>query len=660
MRNQLIALVTLVTVALAQNEPFRPQFHFTPEKNWMNDPNGMVFYDGEWHLFYQYNPAGNTWGHMSWGHAVSKDLVRWEHLPLALAEENEVMIFSGSAVVDWKNTSGFGKDGQPPLVAIYTGHYTKKPLQNQHVAYSNDRGRTWTKFSGNPVLDVKMADFRDPKVFWHEPTSRWVMVVALATEKKVHFYASPDLKEWKYVGEFGPAGATGGLWECPDLFPLPVGGGGTKWVLIVNINPGGPAGGSACQYFTGDFDGTRFVVDALPPALAEFVPPGKVFADFENGYAGWTAEGEAFGTTPATGMLPGQQPVAGFRGRGFVNSFRGGDRAQGTLTSPLFDINTSHISFLIGGGAHADTRVDLRVDGQVVRTAKGREREQLAWQSWDVRNLRGQRADIQVVDRHTGGWGHINLDHILLADEPARPAADTALWADFGADYYAAVSWSDVPKDDGRRVWLGWMSNWQYAEKVPTHPWRSAMSVPRELALRRTPEGLRLVQQPVAEMLKLRETKPRRFPGGTFAAAAAWLQSHNSLPPLLDVELTFSGLTAESAFTLQLHTGPEEATALVFDGARERLTVDRTRSGRTNFHRAFPARHDAPLRVTDGRVTLRLLLDTSSLEVFAQNGETVLTELIFPTAASRSLSLRNDGEAPRVGSIAIHALKPLQ
>ncbi len=492
-----LGMMICAAAALAQNEPFRPQFHFTPEKNWMNDPNGMVFYEGEWHLFYQYNPAGNTWGHMSWGHAVSKDLVRWEHLPLALAEENDVMIFSGSAVVDWKNTSGFGKDGQPPLVAIYTGHYTKKPLQNQQIAYSNDRGRTWTKFSGNPVLDVKMADFRDPKVFWHEPTSRWVMTVALAKESKVHFYSSPDLKQWKYVGEFGGVGAMGGLWECPDLFPLAVEGGGTKWVLIVNINPGGPAGGSGCQYFVGEFDGARFKAD------------------------------------------------------------------------------------------------------------------------------------------HTA-----------------------TLWADHGADFYAAVSWSDVPQSDGRRVWLGWMSNWQYAEKVPTHPWRSAMSVPRELMLRRTPDGLRLVQKPVAEMLKLRETPARQFPGGTFAAAAEWLQGQRNLPSLLDVELTFTGMSAKSVFMLQLQTGPDEATDVLLDGARERLTVDRTRSGKTNFHRAFPARHEAPLRATDGRVTLRLLVDTSSLEVFAQNGETVLTELIFPAAAPRSLSLRNDGEAPRVGSIAIHALKP--
>src|SRR6185437_4646141 len=224
-------------------ELFRPRYHFTPEVNWMNDPNGMVFYEGEYHLFYQYNPLGNTWGHMSWGHAVSRDLVRWEPLPLALAEEDGVMIFSGSAVVDWQNTTGFGESDKPPLVAIYTGH--RPGRQDQRLAYSNDRGRTWTKFAGNPVLDLKMADFRDPKVFWHEPSARWVMTAALAAEQKVHFYASPDLKQWKYVGEFGPAAATDGLWECPDLFPLTVDGGGTvKWVLIVNVNPGGPTGGS--------------------------------------------------------------------------------------------------------------------------------------------------------------------------------------------------------------------------------------------------------------------------------------------------------------------------------------------------------------------------------------------------------------------------------
>src|SRR5688572_15851638 len=249
-------------------ERWRPQFHFTPATNWMNDPNGMVFYDGEYHLFYQFNPFGDKWGHMSWGHAVSCDLVRWEHLPIALLEEDGVMIFSGSAVVDWKNTSGFGKNGKPPLIAIYTGHSTKKPLQNQHIAYSNDPGRTWTKFSGNPVLDIGEKDFRDPKVFWHEPAQRWVMVVAWPVQRKARFYSSPDLKHRTHLSDFGPAGSTTGIWECPDLFPLRVEKNNIanrksqirneRWALIVNVGSGAPAGGSGCQYFVGEFDGNQF------------------------------------------------------------------------------------------------------------------------------------------------------------------------------------------------------------------------------------------------------------------------------------------------------------------------------------------------------------------------------------------------------------------
>ncbi|MEO7318650.1 MAG: glycoside hydrolase family 32 protein [Chthoniobacteraceae bacterium] len=494
MNRHILTLLALAATAFAQGEPFRPQVHFTPEKNWMNDPNGMVFFEGEWHLFYQYNPHGDKWGHMSWGHSVSRDLVRWEHLPLALAEEDGVMIFSGSAVVDWKNTSGFGKDGQPPLVAIYTGH--REGRQDQRLAFSNDRGRAWTKFAGNPVLDVKMADFRDPKVFWHEATARWVMTVALSTEKKVHFYKSENLKQWKYAGEFGGAGATNGLWECLDLFPLAIEGGGTKWVLIVNINPDGPAGGSGCQYFVGDFDGAHFKA--------------------EN---------------------------------------------------------------------------------------------------------------------------------------------DATRWADYGADFYAGVSWSDVPKTDGRRVWLGWMSNWLYAQDVPTSPWRSAMTVPRELALRRTPDGLRLVQKPVAEFEKLREPDPRKFPGGTSAAAAKWLAAQANLPMLLDIEISFTGMTPKTSFALRLHTAKDEHTTIALDAARSLLAVDRTHSGRTNFHREFSARHEAPLRIADGRCTVRMLVDTSSLEVFAQNGETVLTDLIFPAAGPRSLSITTDGDEPGVSGITIHALK---
>ena len=251
-------------------DPFRPEWHFTSERNWLNDPNGLVYLNGTYHLFYQHNPFGPEWGNMSWGHATSRDLLRWEEQPVAIPCDEREAIFSGSAVFDEHNTSGLGSAGTPPLVAIYTSaHSGASPLagrQAQSLAYSLDEGTTWTKYSGNPVLDRASADFRDPKVFWYDggAGSYWVMVAVEAVERQVVLYKSADLKNWEYLSTFGPANATGGVWECPDLFELPVDGNpaDSRWVLIVNINPGGIAGGSAGQYFLGEFDGVAFRSDS--------------------------------------------------------------------------------------------------------------------------------------------------------------------------------------------------------------------------------------------------------------------------------------------------------------------------------------------------------------------------------------------------------------
>ena len=234
-----------------------PAFHFAPARNWMNDPNGLVYYEGEYHLFYQYNPHGDRWGHMSWGHAVSRDLITWTELPVALPE-TDIMAFSGSAVIDWTNSSGFGRNGKPPMVAFYTGFDPKTKNQSQYVAYSNDRGRTFTRHG--KVLDIGSTEFRDPKIFWHAPTRRWVMLVVRAVENKLSIYTSTDLKAWTHASDFGPAGARGKNWECPDLFELPIKGGApgeTRWVLGINLGDNGVAGGSGGQYFVGDFDGRR-------------------------------------------------------------------------------------------------------------------------------------------------------------------------------------------------------------------------------------------------------------------------------------------------------------------------------------------------------------------------------------------------------------------
>jgi len=644
-------------------EPWRPRFHFTPERNWMNDPNGLVFYDGEFHLFYQFNPFGDKWGHMSWGHAVSPDLVHWKHLPVALAEENGVMIFSGSAVVDWKNTSGFGRDRKPPLVAIYTGHYTQKPLQNQNIAFSADRGRTWTKFSGNPVLDIGERDFRDPKVFWHEPTRRWVMVVAWPVHRRVRFYSSPNLKEWTHLSDFGPAGSTKGVWECPDMFPLRAEPGSkqSRWVLIVNVSSGAPAGGSGCQYFVGDFDGTRFALDETYPKPApESVPEDRLIADFEgDDYGTWNPTGDAFGKSPARGTLANQQAVSGFRGRGLVNSYLGGDAAQGALTSPGFEISRDYLCFLIGGGNHAGkTCMNLLVDGRVVRTATGDNNEALSWKSWDVRELRGRKAALEIVDHESGGWGHINVDHILLADTQARSATEPALWADYGRDFYAAVSWSDVPKRDGRRLWIGWMNNWEYAQDVPASPWRSAMSLPRELILRETPDGLRMTQQPARELRKLRR-RHQGLRGASLSDANAWLQKRGEFGESFEMLVEFEPAGGGPAFGIVLRTAPGEETRVGCNPANGVIALDGKRSGRTDFHPKFSGVHEAPLRLLDGRVRLHLFVDASSVEVFANDGEQVMTDLIFPSVSPRRVELFGPGDQrrPHVKSLDVWEMK---
>jgi fructan beta-fructosidase len=233
-------------------EQYRPQFHFSPAVNWCNDPNGLVYNNGTYHLFYQHNPFGNQWGHMTWGHATSKDLIHWKHLPIAIPEEKDTMIFSGTCVVDKNNTSGFGKEGKIPMVAVYTAHI-ENVNQSQHIAYSLDDGITWTKYNHNPVLDLHKKDFRDPKIFWHEQKKYWVMALMLPVEHIVQFYSSPNLKDWKHLSNFGPVGDTSGVWECPDLTQVPVEGmpGKKKWLLQMSMN-------ASMQYFVGEFDGVQF------------------------------------------------------------------------------------------------------------------------------------------------------------------------------------------------------------------------------------------------------------------------------------------------------------------------------------------------------------------------------------------------------------------
>jgi len=260
-------VLALADAQTSYQEHYRPQVHFSPREHWTNDPNGLVYSHGEYHLFFQFNPFGDEWGHMSWGHAVSLDLLHWRELPVAIPELGNEMVFTGSVVVDRKNTSGFCARGPECLVAIYTGHRTGsgEVRQTQNLAYSLDDGRTWTRYAQNPVLDLHMADFRDPSVSWDEEERHWLMAVSLPKEHKVRFFASPDLKQWTQLSDFGPAGDVDGDWECPDLLRVPADNGtGDAWALKVGLNPGAPQGGSGEQYFLGNFDGTHFVASNAP------------------------------------------------------------------------------------------------------------------------------------------------------------------------------------------------------------------------------------------------------------------------------------------------------------------------------------------------------------------------------------------------------------
>jgi fructan beta-fructosidase len=413
----------LAQVQATYQEPYRPQYHYTPAKNWMNDPNGLVDYKGEHHMFYQYNPFGTTWAPtISWGHAVSTDWVHWKELPVAIPATSTIGIFSGSAVVDKNNSSGFGTPGNPPLVAIYCvayfaastdpkdGSVIPAGTQAEDIAFSTDRGRTWTPYANNPVINplkdpsIDPANFRDPKVFWYDPGQEWIMAVALSSQHIIRFYSSTDLKNWTKLSDFGPANAVGGVWECPDLFKLPVDGGSgheesvlakdgdqgkkpgnTKWVLVVNVNPGSVAGGSGAQYFIGEFDGKQFTAEGVfDPSTP---PPGVVFQDFESATTfagiGWTATGDFVGKGPVSESGP-----TGFLGNQLVDTFFGSDTSEGTATSPTFNINSKYIDFLVGGGNHphdpntSDTPPpgDLLFPGADFEfTVPGTTYEQLGW-----------------------------------------------------------------------------------------------------------------------------------------------------------------------------------------------------------------------------------------------------------------------------------------
>ena len=457
---------------------WRPVYHFAPQWGWMNDPNGMVYKDGEYHLFYQYNPYGSRWGNMNWGHAISRDLVSWEHMPVAISPDGLGTIFSGSAVVDKDNTAGFGANA---IVAFYTQASAR---QMQSIAYSTDNGRTFKKYAGNPVLTGDVADFRDPKVSWHEGTHKWILTLAVGQE--IRFYSSPNLKDWTYESNFGEGqGNHGGVWECPDLFELPVAGTSQKkWVLIVNINPGGPFGGSATQYFVGSFDGHKFVNES-PKATK---------------------------------------------------------------------------------------------------------------------------------------------------------------WMDFGKDHYATVTWSNAPQN--RVIALAWMSNWQYANEVPTMQYRSSNSVPRDLRLFVKDGETYLQSAPSPELLALRKDKVM---SKSFSVGKAYTIDQLMSDNKGTYEITMTVRQKKQGnLSMRLMNEQGEEIEYSLDMAKRELTCIRDKSGVAGFSKDFIT--PTVTQVDGGDLQLRFLVDRSSVEAFVNDGRFVMTNLVFPhtpynkvmfSATGGSVSVKN-------------------
>ena len=474
------------TFDTGNREKFRPTYHFSPLYGWMNDPNGMVYKDGEYHLFYQHNPYGSKWGNMHWGHAISKDLINWEHRPDAITPDALGTIFSGSAVVDTDNTAGFGAGA---IVAIYTQNSDR---QVQSIAYSTDNGRSFTKYENNPVLTSDARDFRDPKVFWHKETQRWIMLLAVGQEMQI--FSSSNLKDWAFESSFGEGqGAHGGVWECPDLFELPVDGTNEKkWVLLCNLNPGGPFGGSATQYFVGTFNGKEFVNES-----------------------------------------PSQTK-----------------------------------------------------------------------------------------------------------------------WMDWGKDHYATVTWSDAP--DNRRIAIAWMSNWQYANDVPTSQYRSPNSVPRDLSLFTVDGETYLQSAPSPELLALRDaSKKRSFKVNGTRTIKEMIPSNDGA---YEIELTIENQHAD-VIGFRLYNDKGEEVDMQYDMKEKKFSMDRRKSGDVGFNENFPMLTWTAIESGKDELKLRLFVDKSSVEAFGDGGRFVMTNQVFPSEPYTHIDFYSKGGAYKVDSFVIYKLK---
>ncbi|MBP1662946.1 MAG: hypothetical protein H6Q19_86 [Bacteroidetes bacterium] len=646
----LFFLTTLTTWPLfAQyNEVYRPQYHFSANTGWIGDPDGLVRYNNKYHLFW-------------WGHATSSDLVYWTEKNWPMQGDNSTFdYYSGSMVVDAKNTAGLKSGTYAPMIALFTNHNKTTGLEAPALSFSNDYLSDYTNFylynRGTPLMTTANG-FRDPSVFWDSANNQWVMSIAAnASNKTVQFYYSTNLKTWRILNSFGPLGTKENWWECPDMFQLPVDGNSNnkKWVLIVSAS-------AKVQYFLGDFDGLYgFDID---PTCDSYLRngtgiQGTVFADFETtAYTGWTATGTAFGSGPASGNLSGQQSVFGYLGNKLANSFNNGDGSTGTLTSALFTISKNCINFLIGGGNNAGlTCINLIVNGSVVQSTTGRNEEVLKWAGWNVTQWIGKTAQIQIVDNSTGGWGHINIDHIVFADALWNNNIEHSLVADYGSDFYAARTFRDYDNAENRTVMMGWMGNWNYANSTPTSWGRGHESLPRELSLKTFADGIRLVQQPIPALKKLRNDSV--IVTNKSVVNTQTLTEFTPLYNYYEIDAVFN-VTTGANFGLNLCVSGTNKVVLGYDASSSNLYLDRTKSGNVAFSSAFPNVITTPLLPDNGQIKLHIYIDQSSIEVFANDGVRVMSSLIYPDTSSKLIQLFSTNGTTNVQSLKAYNLKSI-
>lgn len=629
-----------ISEASRYQQVYRPQFHFSPAKGWLGDPDGMIRFNNLYHVFW-------------WGHAESKDLVHWnERLQPMIGDDGSFVYYSGSVVVDAHNTSGLAVNpGRPPMIAIYTMHDKSSGEETQGLSISYD-SLSFVYYDQNPVLDSERPAFRDPQVFYHAETGRWIMIIALSDDRKVSFYASQDLKHWEHLSDFGPVGAQSQVWEVPDIFQLSVDGDPAqkKWVLLCGMGP------NREQYFIGDFDGERFTLD---PALNGFLLrgeglPGAVFADFESGLPeDWTREGDEVAI--GNGEILGFYKTSGFLGANFLSTYtpgsKTGDRGRATVTSPEFILSARFINFLISGGAHgSDGSARLVVDGAVVRRASGDGSDIMKWVSWDVTELAGKKAQIQIVDQRTASdLGHVSVDHFLFSDTPMVSGREHANWLDHGADYYAVRTYRDYDNAEDRVVTMGWLGNWEYANDVPTSWGKGALALPREINLESYAGGLRIVQRPIPALEGLRReplTMTSQPVNGT-APLAAFQPTRNTY----ELDAVFEVTDPAARFGIRTMAHGDYGVSVGYDVSTSTLYLDRMHSENAGFNSRFAKYMVASLDAQDGKIRLHIFVDQSSIEVFANDGVVTMSALTFPNADSLGIELFSEGGGTNLQSL---------